>query len=64
MKHASSFLLLDKPETHRGHDLLDETVQLFLRSDFMNETGSGIYDNPGSDRNRHALFYTFGPDIL
>ena len=29
----------------------------------MNETGLGVHGNLGSDRNMHAIFYAYGPDI-
>lgn len=42
---------------------LDEDIQQFLSSGFMNETGLGVHGNLGSERNMHAIFYAFGPDI-
>lgn len=42
---------------------LDENIQRFLSSGFMNETGLGVHGNLGSDRNMHAIFYAYGPDI-
>ncbi|MGB5818743.1 MAG: alkaline phosphatase family protein [Saonia sp.] len=42
---------------------LDENVQRFLSSGFMNETGLGVHGNPGSNREMNAIFYAFGRDI-
>lgn len=42
---------------------LDENVQRFLSSGFMNETGLGVHGNPGSNREMNAIFYAFGPNI-
>ena len=42
---------------------LDENVQRFLSSGFMNETGLGVHGNPGSNREMNAIFYAIGPNI-
>jgi len=42
---------------------LDEGIQRFLSSGFMNETGLGVHGNLGSHRNMHAIFYALGPDV-
>ncbi|WP_117884165.1 alkaline phosphatase family protein [Aureibaculum luteum] len=42
---------------------LNENIQRFLSSGFMNETGLGVHGNLGGDRNMHAIFYAFGPKV-
>ncbi|MEE9363714.1 MAG: alkaline phosphatase family protein [Cellulophaga sp.] len=42
---------------------LDENIQRFLSSGFMNETGLGVHGNLGSNREMNAIFYAFGPNI-